>query len=97
MYDTVIIGGGIIGCAVSRELARYDLQCILLERAPDVSDGTTKANSAIVHSGHSATPGSLMALYNIRGNALFEDGLDVTSGNSDVFHAAEDIRELQMQ
>ena len=72
MYDVVIIGGGVIGCNIARELSRYSLKCALLERTVDVSEGTSKANSAVVHSGHSARPGSLMAQYNIRGNLLFE-------------------------
>lgn len=52
MYDVLIIGGGIIGCAIARELSRYTLKIALLEREPDLAMGATKANSAIVHGGY---------------------------------------------
>lgn len=72
MLDVLVIGGGVIGCSVARELSRWQLRVALCERGTDVCVGTTKANSAIVHAGHSAKPGSLMAKYNVRGNALYE-------------------------
>ena len=52
MYDVVIIGAGIIGTSIARELSRYDLKIALLEKENDVSMGSTKANSAIVHGGY---------------------------------------------
>lgn len=73
MYDILIIGAGIVGCATARELARYNLNTAVLEAHDDVACGTTKANSAIVHSGHSTAPGSLMASYNVRGNQLYPE------------------------
>lgn len=71
MHDIIIIGAGIVGCATARELSRYRLDTLVLEAFDDVACGTTKANSAIVHSGHSTRPGSLMARYNLRGNQLY--------------------------
>jgi len=52
MYDVVVIGAGIIGASVARELAKYDLNVKVLEKENDVANGTTKANSAIVHAGY---------------------------------------------
>lgn len=69
--DVVIVGGGIVGAATARELAKYDLNVLLLERHPDLAMETTKANSAILHAGFDAPPGSLKALLNVRGNELF--------------------------
>lgn len=59
--DVLVIGGGVVGCAILRELARYDVTVALLERRLDVGDATSKANSAIVHTGFDAPPGSLEA------------------------------------
>ncbi len=72
MYDVVIIGGGVIGCGVARELSRCKLKIALCEKNSDVADAASKANSAIVHAGHSAKPGSLMAKFNILGNSQYE-------------------------
>ena len=72
MFDVVVIGAGIMGAAVSRELSRYELKTLLLDKENDVSCGTTKANSAIVHAGYDAKEGSLMAKYNVLGNAMYE-------------------------
>jgi glycerol-3-phosphate dehydrogenase len=72
IYDVLIIGGGVIGCAIARELARFDLSIALLEKHSDVAEGTTKANSAIVHAGYDAKPGSHKARTNVAGNLVFE-------------------------
>ncbi len=72
MYDVMIIGGGVIGCAVARELARWRLRVGVCERGDDVGTGTSKANSAIIHPGHSAKPGTEMARLNVLGNQLYE-------------------------
>lgn len=71
--DVVVIGGGIVGTAILRELSRYDLQCILVEKEPDVALGTTKANSAILHAGFDAPTGSLKAITNVRGNKMYHE------------------------
>lgn len=71
-YDAVIIGAGVIGCAVARELSRYDLSVCVVEREEDVCAGTSKANSAIVHAGHDAIPGTLKARFNVEGSRMME-------------------------
>lgn len=73
MKEIIIIGGGIIGCAVARELCRYQVDVTLLERCGDVSQGTTKANSGIVHAGFDAKPNTLKAKFNLLGNAMFDE------------------------
>jgi len=73
MYDITIIGGGIIGTTVARELSKYQLKTLLLEKDFDISNETTKANSAIVHAGFDAKPGTNMAKFNAKGNALFDE------------------------
>ncbi len=73
MKDVIVIGGGVIGCSIARELARYNAEILVLERGNDVSVGTTKANSGIVHGGYDAKPGTKKALYNVRGNAMFDE------------------------
>lgn len=72
MNDVIVIGGGIMGSAVARELSRYQGSVLLLERADDLCEGATKANSAIVHSGLDAKPGTLKAKYNVLGNKLYD-------------------------
>lgn len=72
MYDAVIIGGGVIGCAVARYLSRYQLKLCLLERGEDVCVGTSKANSAIVHAGFDAAVGTKKAYFNVKGSAMME-------------------------
>ena len=72
MYDAVIIGGGVIGCAIARYLSRYQLNFCLLERGEDVCVGTSKANSAIVHAGFDAAVGTKKAYFNVRGSAMME-------------------------
>lgn len=73
MVDVVVIGTGIMGACVARELSRYDLNVVVLDKENDVSNGTSKANSAIIHAGYDAANGTLMAKYNVLGNAMFED------------------------
>ncbi|MCI8515715.1 MAG: NAD(P)/FAD-dependent oxidoreductase [Hungatella sp.] len=69
-YDVTIIGGGVTGAAVARELSRYQLKTCLVERAEDVCSGTSKANSAIVHAGYDAANGSVKARMNVEGNRM---------------------------
>lgn len=70
MYDIIIIGAGVSGAAIARELSRYQAKICVLEKEEDVCCGTSKANSAIVHAGYDAAPGSLKAKLNVRGNEL---------------------------
>ncbi|WP_026504552.1 NAD(P)/FAD-dependent oxidoreductase [Butyrivibrio sp. NC3005] len=73
MYDVVIIGAGVSGCAIARELSKYKLNICVLEKEEDVCCGTSKANSAIIHAGFDAKPGSLMAKLNVLGNEMMDD------------------------
>lgn len=72
MYDVIIIGAGVSGCAAARELSRYKVRVCVLEKAEDVCCGTSKANSAIAHAGYDAPTGSLMAKLNVQGNQMME-------------------------
>lgn len=72
MQDIVIIGCGVIGAACAYELAKYNLAVTILEASNDVANGTTKANSAIVHAGYDPHPGTSMAKLNVEGNAMME-------------------------
>ena len=70
MYDVIIIGAGVSGVAAARELSRYQAKICVIDKEEDVCCGTSKANSAIVHAGYDAVPGSLKAKLNVRGNEL---------------------------
>ncbi len=72
MYDIAIIGAGVIGTFIARELSRYKLNIVLIEKDNDVSNGTTKANSGIIHAGYDAVPGTLKAKLNALGNPMFD-------------------------
>ena len=69
-YDAVIIGAGVSGAAIARELAKYEARVCVLERCEDVCCGTSKANSAIVHAGYDARPGTLMARLDVEGSYM---------------------------
>ena len=72
MYDVIVIGAGVTGCAIARELSRYQLKLAVLEREEDVCCGTSKANSAIIHAGYDAVPGTLKARMNVAGNRMMD-------------------------
>ncbi len=72
-YDVIIIGAGVSGSAVARELARRERRIAVLERESDVCEGTSKANSGIVHAGYDAIPGTLKAKLNLLGNQMMEE------------------------
>ena len=69
-YDAVVIGAGVTGSAIARELSRYQAEICVLEKGEDVCTGTSKANSAIVHGGFDAKTGSLKAKMNVLGNRM---------------------------
>lgn len=69
-YDIIIIGSGVIGSAIARELSKYNAKIALLEKDEDVCTGTSKANSAIIHAGFDAKPNTLMAKMNTKGNNM---------------------------
>ncbi len=70
MVDVIVIGGGVVGCSIARELARYDLKIRVLEKEPDVAFGTSGRNSGVVHSGINYKPGTYRADLDVRGNAM---------------------------
>ena len=69
-WDVAIIGAGVVGTAIARALAAFDLRCVLLDAADDVGTGTSKANTAILHTGFDAKPGSLESRLLTRGSGL---------------------------
>src|SRR5690606_6268686 len=73
IYDVAIIGAGVVGCAVARELAQYDLRAVLIEAASDVGAGTSKANTAILHTGYDGKPGFLETRLLRRGYDLLNE------------------------
>jgi glycerol-3-phosphate dehydrogenase len=73
MFDVAVIGGGVIGCAVLRELSRYRLRTVLLEKCSDLCEGVSKGNSGVIHAGFNVRTGSLKARSNIAGlNAIYD-------------------------
>ena len=68
--DVAVIGGGVVGCAVLRELSRYDLKLLLLEKETDVAEGISKGNSGVIHAGFNVPPRSLKARTNVAGSKL---------------------------
>ena len=71
-FDVAVIGAGVVGSLITRELSKYNIRVALLERANDCAMGATKANSAIVHAGFDAKIGSLKAKLNVRGVELMK-------------------------
>jgi glycerol-3-phosphate dehydrogenase len=72
MFDITIIGAGVTGCAVARELSKYKLNTCVVEKEIDVASETSKANSGIVHAGEDPMPRTLKAKMNVRGNEMFD-------------------------
>ena len=72
MYDVAIIGAGIIGACAARELSKYALKAIVLEKDSDVAMGASRANSGVVHAGHDTVPGTLKSKYNALGQRMFD-------------------------
>ena len=72
-YDVAVIGGGVVGCAIARELSRWELSVCLIERGEDVCSGTSKANSAIIHAGFDAEPGTWKAKMNVAGSRMMPE------------------------
>jgi len=71
LFEVAIIGGGILGTALFSELSRNGVNCVLLEATDDVSGGSSKANSGIIHAGYDPMPGTLMAKYNVLGSKMY--------------------------
>ncbi|RJO67052.1 MAG: FAD/NAD(P)-binding oxidoreductase [Myxococcales bacterium] len=72
LYDVTIIGGGVVGCAVARELMRYRLRVIMIEKECEVGFGTSKTNSGIIHAGHHASPRTLKGKLEWAGNQMWD-------------------------
>ena len=72
MYDVIIIGAGIIGASIAREISKYNLKVIVVDKEVDLASGTTKANSAIVHAGYDANPNTIKGKLNAKGNSMFD-------------------------
>ena len=102
MYDVTIIGAGVVGASIARELSRYKLKTLVLEKNIEVCQGTTKANSAIVHGGYDAHEGSLKAKLNVWGNKLYSqltEELEVSFdriGSLVVAFNEEELKELEV-
>lgn len=71
-YDVAVVGGGVVGCAIARELSRYELSVLVLEKESDVARGTSGKNSGVVHTGFNVPKGSLKARLNVLGASMFE-------------------------
>ncbi|MCU0522682.1 MAG: NAD(P)/FAD-dependent oxidoreductase, partial [Anaerolineae bacterium] len=71
-YDVIIVGAGVVGAMVARFLSRYALDILWIEKEADICTGATSANSAVIHGGYDAIPGSLKAEMNVRGNAMWD-------------------------
>lgn len=102
MNDVIIIGAGITGTAIARELSKYKLKVTVLEKENDVGNGATLANSAIIHSGHDPKEGTLKAKLNVLGNALYDE-LEkelhiplIHTGAYLVAHDAEQVETLEV-
>lgn len=76
MYDVIIIGAGVTGSAIAWQLSKYNLSTIVLEKCSDVCEGTSKANSGIIHAGFDAVPGTMKAKMNVRGNEMIRELAD---------------------
>ncbi len=100
MWDVIVIGAGVVGCSAARALSQYQLKVLVLEKDSDVCAGASKGNSAMVHAGYDSEPGSNKAIYNVLGNAMFDDlcrELDVPferSGTMIFATSEEEMREV---
>ncbi len=72
-FKVAIIGGGVVGCAIARELSKYNLDISVFEKSLDIPGGASRANSAIIHSGYDDLPGTLKGKLCVEGNALFDE------------------------
>ena len=100
--DIAIIGAGVSGAAIASTLSQYDISVCVLEKSNDISNGASKANSGIVHAGYDAKPGTMMAAFNVQGNAMFSalcERLDVPFtriGSYVVAFNRDDMKTLEM-
>jgi len=103
IYDILIVGGGVVGTAIARELSKYNLSIALFEKETDVASGTSKANSGIIHAGYNASKNTLKGRLNIKSNPMFDqiaDDLKVPFnriGSLVVGHSQEDKEKLILE
>ncbi len=99
MYDFTIIGGGVIGTLIARELSRYEGKVLLVDKENDLGNHATLANSAIIHSGHDPKPGTLKAKLAVEGNALYDQlakDLDIPLLRTGAYVVAHDDEEINV-
>ena len=101
IYDSIVIGGGVVGSSIARYLSLYNISVLLLEKNSELCTGTSKANSGIAHAGYDPLPGSLKAKMNVRGNELLRKlapllGIDLINNMAMVisFNGDSDIKRL---
>lgn len=73
MFDVIIVGAGVVGCAIAREASKYKLKVLVVEKDVDVGNESSMANSAIVHSGYDPKPNTKKAFHNVRGNRMYPE------------------------
>ncbi|CEK30173.1 oxidoreductase [[Clostridium] sordellii] len=73
MRDVTVIGAGVVGCAIARELSKYDLDVVVIDKNEDVAEGISKANSGIIHGGYNEKKGTLKAKLNLEGNKMMDE------------------------
>ncbi len=98
-FDVIIIGAGVIGCSIARQLSLYKINTALIEKCSYVCFGQSKTNGAIIHAGHNSKPGTLKAGLNVKGNRLFpklcdELGLEFKKSGLLVISLQEDQQAL---
>ena len=97
-FDVIVIGGGITGTCILRELAKYNLKTLLLEKNRDIGSGVTKGNGGVVHSGYDAKNGTLKSKLNVKGAALYpqlSNELDFPYENKGTLTVAFSIDDLE--
>ncbi|MCL2818041.1 MAG: NAD(P)/FAD-dependent oxidoreductase [Clostridiales bacterium] len=72
-YEVLVIGGGVVGCAIARELSKYNVKAALIEKEADVSMGASCRNSGVCHAGFKYPPGTMRAFVSVRGNAMMDE------------------------
>ncbi len=73
MKDIIVIGAGVVGCSIARELSKYNLNIMIIDKNQDVAEGISKANSGIIHGGYNEKKGTLKAKLNLEGNEMMDD------------------------
>lgn len=100
-FQIAIIGGGVVGSAIARELSKYNLRVVVFEKGSDVASGASKANSGVIHSGINSPPSSLKARFCVEGNRMFprlseELGFPVKwTGKCVIAKNEDEIKELE--